>query len=281
MRKCERGIVIETVLISLITSLIVSLVTFILGLKSGKNQADRAKLQELYQKIYAHFLSLDEAIKEGRPKEWIDFKKKESMYRTEYFPLIREMKHSGELLLVKKSVAEKAENLEMECMKYTWQCSELANKLQSEFSSAASLFVNSPIVEEKNGRVCKSPNPNDCKMYRYENYYLLFDSSKREETLKNWFASSADYALVFTTRGNPARAAVTFYPGGLSGEIDDVLNSLEKMVERLEGYESVMAERKAIEKQMSKLLRMVSLRAKNPTSFWETFVGAFMDIFRG
>lgn len=33
----------QTVLLSLATSLFVSMVTFILGLKSGKNQADRAK----------------------------------------------------------------------------------------------------------------------------------------------------------------------------------------------------------------------------------------------
>ena len=36
---------LQTVLLSLATSLIVSLITFILGLKSGKNQTDRAKLQ--------------------------------------------------------------------------------------------------------------------------------------------------------------------------------------------------------------------------------------------
>ena len=45
----------QTVLLSLATSLFVSMVTFILGLKSGKNQADRAKLQELYKNIHRHF----------------------------------------------------------------------------------------------------------------------------------------------------------------------------------------------------------------------------------
>lgn len=40
----------DTVLISLITSLIVSLITFTLGVKSGKNQSDRQQLKEFYKK---------------------------------------------------------------------------------------------------------------------------------------------------------------------------------------------------------------------------------------
>lgn len=140
--------------------------------------------------------------------------------------------------------------------------------------------MSSPTVEEKNGRVCHSPNPRNCRSYRFENYYLLFDRDKRDEIIKNWFTSSADYALCFTTRGNPARAKIVFYPGCVTGKLEDVLNSLENVVGRLERYESVITERKLIEKQIDKLLRQVSSRAKNPINFWETFVGAFADIFK-
>ena len=61
---------LKTVLISLGTSLIVSLVTFILGLRSGKNQADRQKLQELYKKLYSHFAELKKSIEEDRCRTW-------------------------------------------------------------------------------------------------------------------------------------------------------------------------------------------------------------------
>ena len=36
---------VKTIIISICTSLVVSLITFILGLKAGKNQADRDKLR--------------------------------------------------------------------------------------------------------------------------------------------------------------------------------------------------------------------------------------------
>lgn len=48
----------DTVLISLITSLIVSLITFTLGVKSGKNQSDRQQLKEFYKKMTVHFQEL-------------------------------------------------------------------------------------------------------------------------------------------------------------------------------------------------------------------------------
>lgn len=52
----------QTVLLSLATSLIVSFLTFVLGLKSGKNQTDRAKLQNLYKNLYSHFSELKESL---------------------------------------------------------------------------------------------------------------------------------------------------------------------------------------------------------------------------
>ena len=65
----------QTVLLSLATSLIVSFLTFVLGLKSGKNQTDRAKLQNLYKNLYSHFSELKESLQYDRPKSWRVIKK--------------------------------------------------------------------------------------------------------------------------------------------------------------------------------------------------------------
>ena len=65
----------QTVLLSLATSLFVSMVTFILGLKSGKNQADRAKLQELYKNIHRHFSELKEtSVYKGYKQDKIEMR---------------------------------------------------------------------------------------------------------------------------------------------------------------------------------------------------------------
>lgn len=57
----------DTILTSFLTSLIVSLVTFVLGLKAGKNQSDRKYLQDLYKKLHVHFRDL----KDGLGHLWI------------------------------------------------------------------------------------------------------------------------------------------------------------------------------------------------------------------
>ena len=89
----------KTILISLFTSIVVSLFTFILGLKSGKNQTDRAMIQDIYKKMYAHFDDLGEHIKRNRPKSWESFKSiKYDMNRTKYFPVVSELKMNGDLL---------------------------------------------------------------------------------------------------------------------------------------------------------------------------------------
>ncbi|HEY8889362.1 MAG TPA: hypothetical protein VIM70_03830 [Clostridium sp.] len=50
------------IITSIITSLIVSTITFILGLRSGKNQSDRPKLKEVYRNLTVHFEKLIFAI---------------------------------------------------------------------------------------------------------------------------------------------------------------------------------------------------------------------------
>ena len=110
----------QTVLLSLATSLIVSMVTFVLGLKSGKNQADRAKLQNIYRDLYSHFSDLKDALKRNRPKTWTDYKKIErGLYSTEYYPPVKDLKRSGDILFLNRKIADEALELELQMMNYS------------------------------------------------------------------------------------------------------------------------------------------------------------------
>ena len=109
----------QTVLLSLATSLIVSFLTFVLGLKSGKNQTDRAKLQNLYKNLYSHFSELKESLQYDRPKSWESYKKVErGLYSIEYYPPVKELKRTGDLLFIKKKIADDALSLELQVVNY-------------------------------------------------------------------------------------------------------------------------------------------------------------------
>lgn len=81
----------KTIIVSALTSLLVSLMTFILGLKSGKNQTDRARLQDLYKQLHTHFKEIKNGFITHRYKKWSDYKKIESINRIQYLPLVKEL----------------------------------------------------------------------------------------------------------------------------------------------------------------------------------------------
>lgn len=126
---------LQTVLLSLATSLIVSLITFILGLKSGKNQTDRAKLQNLYRDLYSHFSDLKESLQHNRPKSWRNYKKVErGLYTIEYFPPVKELKRTGDILFLNKKIAETA--LELETADY-----ELSMRVKSTYPALLRTYL--------------------------------------------------------------------------------------------------------------------------------------------
>ena len=98
----------KAIIASAITSIIVSLFTFILGLKSGKNQADRALLQDLYKRLYSHFSELETGLKEKRPKRWTDYQCIKESNIIRYYPVVREMERTGDILHVNDKIARQA-----------------------------------------------------------------------------------------------------------------------------------------------------------------------------
>lgn len=131
----------QTVLLSLATSLIVSLITFILGLKSGKNQADRATLQSLYKDLYSHFSDLKESLQRNRPKSWESYKKVErGLYSVEYYPPVKELKRSGDILFLKKKIADEALDLEMQVMNYSYDLTKHIPEIHAALISDMGMY---------------------------------------------------------------------------------------------------------------------------------------------
>jgi len=114
---------LSTILTSLVTSLIVSLLTFTVGLRTGKNQADRPKLKEIYRRLVVHFEDLKTAIDSGSPKTWDHFDKslREKSPNSEswvYLPVVRAMKQDGTILDLPIVLAQNLEVLERDLMNF-------------------------------------------------------------------------------------------------------------------------------------------------------------------
>lgn len=106
------GSITATVAVSALTSAIVSLTTFVIGVRLSKDQGDRPVLRALYQRLFEHFSELRAAIQDGQPKAWSSFPHKNN----EFVPPFRAMQQSGEVNLLPPGLAQECERAEREAL---------------------------------------------------------------------------------------------------------------------------------------------------------------------
>ncbi len=275
---------LQTIIVSLSTSLIVSLITFVLGLKAGKNQTDRLKLQDMYKQIYSHFCNLEESLVDGRPKEWTDFKKIETMHTIKYYPPILELKRTGDILYIKKELADMALSLENDFLSYTHQCNYLIAKLHESIITHPEFYYGEYSYEtyrkKDDTSHCKTANTNKCNTYRNESYFAFFDDKMLREIFQNWGETDQLYAITFSTRGNPPMYSFTLFPGDLKVDTSSYISQLLEIFKHdIPNYNGIIEEKEKLEGRIKKLCKKLITRAKEPSGFWETFFGAFADIF--
>lgn len=271
----------NTVVTSILTSAVVSLFTFVLGLKSGKNQADRAFLQELYKKLYAHFSELEIGLKEKHPKRWEDYERVDKGNTICFYPPVRKMEKTGDILYLQNRIAKQASQLEIDCLCYESNVDDLCKKIHKFLVQHQELYKGELIDEtydkQRNPmKKVKTSNPDGCKTYRNFSYGTLADKEKVVKLLNERDSVEEKYSLSFYMRGNPPEREFIICPGSLAVD-NDIFAT--KVSEYANNELNSVAVEKDLLKRITKLKKKLAKRAKNPTGFWETFAGAFIDIF--
>ena len=273
----------KTIITSVLTSLTVSLITFILGLKSGKNQADRAFLQRMYKQLYAHFTELETALKEKRPKRWDDYKKIEYRNQIKCYPLVREMERTGDLIYINNKIAKQALQLELDCLNYKYNVDKLCLKVHDYLVKTPGLFIGllSDATYNRNDtnswRIVGTSNPLNCNTFRYITYDVLLDKDRLIKELESMDSNDSKCALKFFTRGNPPEREFTIYPNSLSDNNEVFADSISQFT--AESMDCTKIEKELLNR-IEVIKKQLAKKAKNPTGFWETFAGAFVDIFQ-
>lgn len=145
-------------IISVITSLVVSGITFIFGLKSGKNQADREKLQNLYKEMYVGLRDIRKALSEDTPKRYENYDSKTTGNRTQYLPPVTKIFYEGNNVFLNKRVAEASLALERRCMTYGDMFSKTSLKKEQLISEKKKLIKECDKKIKKLARRAKEPN---------------------------------------------------------------------------------------------------------------------------
>ena len=276
----------QTIMLSLATSLIASLFTFILGLKSGKNQADRLKLQNLYRDLYSHFLDLRDSLERNRPKSWEQYKKVErGFYSIEYYPPVKELKRSGDILFLKKSLAYQALTLEMQIMDYSYELKRIIPEIHAILISNLEMYQDGYRFVNYRGNSSdtshfETSNPNNCKSFWPKNYRDLLEKQKIVEILRDLDASSTT-ALEFESGDNPVSYSLKIYPGGIKISTEEYVEQIfTKLEHELPQFNELRNQKDVLKKKIDKMNKKLARKAREPISFWETMFGAFGDMFR-
>lgn len=275
---------LQTVLLSLGTSLVVSLITFILGLKAGKNQIDRAKIQDLYKKLYSHFLDLRSSAERNHPKSWKHYKKVErGVYSIEYFPPVKEMKHTGDILFISRKLSEEASALELEFMNYSNNLKCVIPKIHETLISDLQIYQSgykfSSYRGDSNDKThFETANPTDCRTFRPKDYRDFMNLQEMME-LFNELLPSGEISIDFTSGDNPTSYSVKIYPGGITLDPNTYVAQLFSKLEKIPEFNKLCQQKIDLIAKAEKLCKKLSKKAKEPIGFWETIFGAFGDMF--
>lgn len=273
----------KTVLISIFTSIVVSLFTYVLGLKTGKNQSDRAMIQGIYKKIYAHFDNLCEKIQQNRPLTWENFKAvKIDANRIKYMPIVAELKSDGDLLYITESLAEKSLDLEKCLMDYGWNRIHSLEHIHDVLCKANDLYIEGYKTAgypgyRKNTHF-ETANPTKCNTYIPVSYQEWFD----RERIKQLFQRAGnDKAIEFRRQTDGETFSIKIFPNSLNVSVDEYIQEIyQRLDKEVDGFKKVCEEKEKLLEQVDNLKKDIAKKAREPFSFWGTFLGAFADIFR-
>lgn len=272
----------ETIAVSVLTSLIVSLVTFIFGLKSGKNQADREKLQELYRKLYVSFLDLKECLDLNKPIRWEDYETRTIGNITQFMPPARKMTIDGTSAYIKDNIIEKAVDLEKRILKYGADFYLFEETIFSIFKQHSELLVEGWQFQqnERSNKGTESiasvnlDSINPCTVIPFR--YLLDDEQIPTivELLKK-----PDVGLRFELmRGSRIAKTVSIYPGGINTTPEEYIDTIVKSIH--DGMESIKEEKRELLLEAATFISVLKKRTQDPYTFQETIIGAVLDVFK-
>lgn len=276
---------ITSVVVSFATSLVVSLFTFVLGLKAGKNQTDRARIQGIYKKLYLHFDHLREALEENKPMRWELFEKKTTASYIKYLPVVRAMKENGEALYVKEPILQTVEKLEREVLTFGQQTYNSISQIHKCLMEQKDKCLDGGTFashDKGTNKFFMTSSRGDIVGSRTQqcDYRDFYERASIEQLFANQ-ENTDNLTLEFSCYNDGYKYYFKIYPNSLSISNAELI---DKFYSSIVNYEPEFFKYEETKKHFSialqKNLKRLKRRAREPHSFIEIIVGAFTDIFR-
>ncbi|MDU1413477.1 MAG: hypothetical protein E6929_11755 [Clostridium sp.] len=255
----------NNIMVSIFTSLVVSLVTFILGLKAGKNQADRQIVKSKYKEIFKYFKHISNGLSTTNPIDWNKCKSIRINGNTKrYIPKIMEMNNDGELEEINKKMVNILLDLEKKAFNYAYNYSRFLINIQE-------------IIEEKMNlyEYSKPENMDGTTISHIDLGEYLFRENIDEKI--KWLNNGSMKGFDFITRDGSHKI---IYDNFKIIKISEFVKEVYEEVNKLEESKLLISTREDLIKHIEDVNKSIGKKIKEPFPFWRTFLGAFSDIFK-
>lgn len=270
---------IPTIIISFSSSIIISLFTFILGLRAGKNQNDRQRLKQIYKDIYVYFCNILEGLKENEPVRWSDYKtvfKKDKGY---YLTPLKEK--NGELVeLYNKEIRVLLQN-EIAYLRYGY---ELSNKVFPLINSLILEGVNKQFKIDgflqdntSNYSFYIENRPNGSYTPISVNPKVFLSDDNFDKIISKENKDSLYYSFNFSIND---KNKTIYIESRLINEPTELFTSIFHRVKSDDYIKSIYIRKNDLIKKCNKDLRFLRRRIKEPHTVVNTVLNSFIDIFR-
>lgn len=255
----------NNIIVSIFTSLIVSLITFILGLKAGKNQADRQIIKTKYKEIFKYLKHISNRLCTTNPIRWSECKSIKVNGNTGmYISKIMEMNNDGELEEISKKLVNMLLDLEKRAFDYAYDYFGFFIKIEEIIKEKMNLYEYS-----------EPQNINGTTISHIDLGQYLFGESIDEKI--KWLNDGSMKGFDFMTRDGSHK---TIYDNFKNIKISEFVREVSKEVNELEEFKILISTREDLIKYIDDVNKKVSRKIKEPFPFWRTFLGAFSDIFK-
>lgn len=266
---------VDSIIASIGTSLIVSSVTFIFGLKSGKNQSDRQMLRSKYRDMSVHFNELLHGIKGTNPKVWTDYK----LLNNRYSPLMVEKRIKGESIELNQNIVLKCESLETRFLQYSNEYGKQLLKVKDHVINELDRQCSS-LVKERDYEISTTKDTIG-KSFRQFNYGLFLIDSEINRVIESLENNAIQGVCLNSKTEGGGNHWVRIYSNSLDNiSVEDFFREISDYIKNDENIIELLKERSELIKEAEKLIKIINKRVKEPFTFLETIVGAVKDIFK-
>ena len=247
-------------------TIILSFLGFVIGIRAGKNNRDRAYLREIYQKLFNHLRVLKESIENGTPKQWESYRNKDH----KEVPLIHGLEQDGTLNALPDRIGKQLIDVEKSTLFNNWHWRELiSGKIAGEIRytflncvDGGTIYLQGVAYREI--RLSKIMMMGD---HEFESFFAKLENDQvgfglNLEMLEN--RSDIIYAYRSTLN---------------SGTLSALANKIRsESLSTSEAVALVDKNRQQIQ-ELEKLIKVISKRIKEPHPFWSSIKQALRDPF--